>query len=902
VAWWRGRRPEDFDEEILAHVEAEEARLRDRGVAPDEARRRARVAFGGITQAREGFRERSRWRWFETLWHDTRYGARLMRRSPAFTITAVVVLGLGIGVNAALFSVINGLFFRDLHVRQPERLVYLQTRSPSPSGRVLGSVSQEDAQVLRDAAGAFADFTAHGNTVANVTIDEVTSVLNGEFVEANYFDLLGVTCERGRPFRAEDNEPSNPDLSVIVSHDVWTKRLSGDPEAIGRSVRINGLVFRVIGVAPEGFQGLASAFRPSAWWIPNKQVGGGRWQSLGPIARLKPGVDLAGLAALVAARTPDLVRRQWDEMRGSTNVWPWEVYRHKAFPLAKIADVDIPSNPEARLVSPAVLAAVATVSGLVLVIACANIAGLLLARGRSRTGEVAVRQALGAAGFRLFRQIATESLLLSASGALVGLAVAVALVRLFTAVTPETLSVPISIDARVLTFAVLAALATGTIVGLTPALQATRVQLVQALGSGVIGSRGAGHSLARWIVVPQVTVSLVLLIVAAVHVRALRHVEVRHPGYRTSGITVVEFGRGQMDLDRWTQGMIRVNPSDAARGRAFVRNVVSATAAAAGVDQVAVVSRLPVAAPLGGEKPVVERGPSRAAQPAPISAVEVFVSDGYFDLMDMHPIAGRTFDERDRQYEGAGPHVAVVSESIARVLGGAGLVGRSISLPADSGGEPHRLDVVGIVNDVEPVLNDGRVHPVVYEVLGQETFPGGGNLLVRGHGDRTEQMASVRKAILGADASAEITRVRTLDDIVGEILYPRRLAAGILAAAAVIALALACIGLYGIVSYTAAERTREFGIRATLGATREDIVRLVLRDGAITLGAGISFGLVFGAIALRAASSVVRGLPTFDAAVFVVVPVVLVLVVLVACLSPALRAARIDPAQVIRGE
>lgn len=900
MAWWRPRSLEDFDEEIRSHVEAEEIRLRDRGVAPDEARRRARAAFGGMTQARERFRERSLWRWLETLWQDVRYGARLMRRSPAFSVTAIAVLALGIGMNAALFSVIDGLFFRDLHVKQPDRLVYLQTRAPH--GRVMAQVEREDAAVFRDAAKDIADFTAHLNTPASVSVDGNTFVLSGEIVEANYFDLLGVVCERGRAFRAEDNDPANPELTVIVSHDFWAKRLSGDPDAIGRLLRINGRMFRIIGIAPEGFQGLASPFRPSTWWVPHNQVAGGALNS-GPIARLKPGVDIETLRAVVAAKAPGLVRSQWERMpHDSPSVFPWEVYRNKGYPVVAISDVDNPGDPGARLVPTAVLAAVITVSGLVLVIACANIAGLLLGRGASRTGEVAVRQALGAAGVRLFRQIVTESLLLSGTGALVGVGVAVALVRLFSAVTPETLNVPIAIDARVLIFAVCGALATGVLVGLTPALQATRVRLLQALGSGVVGSRDSGRSFARWLVVPQVTVSLVLLLVAAVHVRALRHVETRPLGYRTSGTTAVQIDRGNIDRQLWTQGMIRLDAIDAANDRAFARHVIDAIAAAPGVDRFAVVSQLPLDSAARVERRVLGPNVSPEAPASTVSAVEASVSDGYFDLMDMRVLAGRTFDERERPYEPSGRRAAVVSASVAAAFGGADLVGRQITLAAEGFARADTFDVIGIVNDANPILNDGRPYPFVYEALRQQERPPLGTLLVRGHGDGAALTASAKQAILGADASAEISGVRTLDDMASEILYPQRLATGILAAAAMIGLGLTCIGLYGIVSYSAAQRTRELGIRATLGATRRDIVSLVLRDGTIVLGAGVGLGLALGAVALRAASTVVRGLPTFDGAMFVTVPLALVIIALIACLSPALRASRVDPAQVIRGE
>jgi predicted permease len=612
-----------------------------------------------------------------------------------------------------------------------------------------------------------------------------------------------------------------------------------------------GRPFRIIGITPAGFNGLASPFRPSMLWVPAAQVASG---ASGPIARLKPGVDVATFRAFVAATTPALVRREWEQLR--RGAWPWAVYRNRGLSVLRVVDVDNPAAPEARLVSTAVLAAVTLVSSLVLVIACANIAGLLLVRGTSRTGEIAVRQALGAVGARLFRQIATEALLLSGLAALLGVGIAAALVRLFAAVTPATMSVPVSIDARICVFAILAALTTGLLVGLTPALQATRVQLLHALGSGVIGARGTGRSFTRWIVVPQVTLSLVLLLVAAVHVRALRTLETRDPGYRTTGTSVFTISRGNIGLDLWTKGMLQFDQSSIARDRRFAREIVDALNAAPGVDGFALASGLPLATPFGGEITVSgEPSASQATAPS-VGAVRIAVSDGYFDVMGMRVIAGRTFDERDRHEESGNRRAAVVSASVARALGAANLVGHMIELPADIGSSPARLEVIGIVNDVDPVLDDGHVHPVVYEALDQQWRPAFGTLLVRGHGDDERLVASVKNVVIGADAASEISRISTLDATVAAILYPRRLAAGLLACAAVVGALLASIGLYGIVSFSAAQRKREFGIRATLGATPISVVALALREGVLVLGLGIGFGLVLGAITLRASAGV----------------------------------------------
>jgi predicted permease len=834
--------------------------------------------------------------WLGALWQDVRYGARTMRRSQLFTGMSIGVLALGVGVNAALFSVVDSIFARDLGVAQPERLFFVQTKTPT--GRVLAPVSLDDATFLRDAAKDVAEFSGHLNVIANVAVAGRRLRLDGEIVEGNYFDLLGVAAALGRTFRPGDNDLSAPDAAVVVSYGFWKDELGGDPNLLEHSIVINGRPYRVVGVGPPGFAGLSSAFRPSKWWVPNNTVAGGTW-ALGPIARLRPGVDSNTLLALVAAKTPELVRRDWEAMRGgASSVWPWDTYRQKAFPVANISTVEVPSSPDSQLVPRSVIAALATVSGLVLLIACANVAGLLLARGTVRAGEIALRRALGAGGLRLFRQLLTEALLLAGAGAFLGMGLAAGLVRLFASLTASTIPVPIRIDWRMMLFAASVGVVAGILVGLTPAIQATRVRLLEALGSGVVGSRGTGPSLVRWIVFPQVAVSLVLLLVAGVHVRSLWTLEGRALGYSTRGTTAFQIDRASLGQSLWQRGSIQVAPDEDAKQRAFWNHLSTVMSSASTVSNFAVVSELPLGGFMEAEKPVVER-PATMQASANVSAVKVFVSDNYFNVMGMRLLAGRAFDARDGDLGKPSARVAIVSASVAKALGGDNLVGRSIAL-SDGRGQPDWAEVIGVVNDVSPVLDDGRLHSVIYEAMRQQILPSAGTLLV--HGGQGDVIHSVAAAIGSVDPTAEVVRIRTLDEIVGELLYPRRLAAAILAGAAGIALALACIGLYGVVSYSAAQRTREYGIRSTLGATRQDIIRLVLKDAGVAVGSGVGVGLVLGLIALQAAAKVTPGLPVFDAVVILGVPFILVCTVLAACLPPAMRAARVQPAKVIRGD
>jgi hypothetical protein len=355
---------------------------------------------------------------------------------------------------------------------------------------------------------------------------------------------------------------------------------------------------------------------------------------------------------------------------------------------------------------------------------------------------------------------------------------------------------------------------------------------------------------------------------------------------------------GNFEQQMWNDGIIHIDASTDERDRTFARTLIDALEATAGLEGVAAMSQLdsPLRVPVGGEKSILGREASPAS---PIYGIELAVSNGYFSLMGMHLLSGRTFDEREKVNSGI--RTAIVSESVARAFGRPGILGHSIALEAAGDAAPNWLEVVGIVNDVVPVLEDGRPHPIIYVALGQQRRPLVAQVLVRAR-DRATAVGAVKRAILTASSAAQVNEVYSLDGKAAEILYPRRLASGILVAAAAVALLLASIGLYGIVSFTAAQRQREFGIRATLGATPFRVLALALKDGTLVLCAGLGLGVILGAIALRASVSVVQGPPAFDAAVFLTIPLVLAAVVLAASLLPALRASRVDPAVVLRGE
>ncbi len=851
-------------------------------------------------------------RWFNDLAADFKQGLRLMRRGPVFTVTAVIVLSLGIGVNTALFSVINALFFTSLPVKAPEELFYLYTKNQA--GQVMTVISSPFFEQFEPRSRDLAEFTGRSRIHMRVTADGLTEGAYGESIHTNYFSLLGVDMRLGRAIEPSDSDQTVPGLAIVISHEFWQRRFQGRPDILSTTVRLNATPATIVGVAAEGFDGLSDPWTPSRYWVSGLKVQAAEFgrPSLmkqyvgGPIGRLKPGVTLAQFEAFYAEAVPEWRAFNVDQARTYAKT-PADFERWKRsaeatqYPLYRAVDVRMPNNPEGHLIPVGLLVGMVTVVALVLLIAAANIAGLLMARGVARTGEVAVRRALGAGGGRLTRQLLTESVVLAAAGGVLGLFVAYTLVGVFRAFTPSRFAVDAAVDWRVLLFAVAVCLGAGVLVGLAPALQAARVNVLEALSNGVAGARRVRARLRHWIVIPQVALTMVLLLVAAVHARTLLQIERADPGYRTDGVVVLSVGRWEPRPPG--RGYTAAEQEiEARKMREFNRDVLSRVAALPQVTNVALTSALPVSHAFGELQSVLAYEDYAANAPPRGSAARVLVSDGYFDAVGMRLRAGRMFDDRDGAYESFGPRVAIISEAVARAVWPAGnAVGQVFTLQSENPGPKIEwLEVVGVVNDVDPVLNERGHRPLVYVPVKQQWRGAASNLLVRGAGDQDALIRDVKAAVVGAETFAEVSQVRTMEQVVGEILYPRRLAAAMLVAGGVIGLVLSCIGLYGVVSYSVAQRMREIGIRATLGADRRDIVSLVLREGARVAGIGIVVGSAGALFVLRLTAGMLPQLPTTDGLSFVTVPVILAAMVVLACLVPALRAARVDPAQVLR--
>jgi predicted permease len=913
------RRPDDdLDEEMADYLARAAERRVAAGERPDEATRLARAELGSPPAIRDHVRDLSPGTVLATIWQDVRYGVRLMARSRAFTLVATLVLSLGIGVNTALFSIVNALFFAPLAVDSPEELVYIYTLRPN---------GQADP-VRRDAIDGFArlgaglaSFTSSGAAPMTLSWEGDTRAARGEIVDGQYFDLLGVRTSIGRPLGPFDDDPSATEPAMVISHELWTRWFGADPAALGQKVRLSryeATMFTIVGVAAPGFRGVSDPWAPAQYWVTrahtDAQASAGRI-----VARLKPGTTVDEFRAFVETATA-ILKDQAHRTRLTTDPrrprLASQMIDQMRFVVYPALEVRTPSDPTATLMPKALIAALGIVVALVLLIATANIAGLLLARGVTRAGELAIRRALGADGRRLARQLLTESVLLAILGGVIGLGVAWNLLAVFRATTPSTFVLDVPLDWRVLVFAALVALGTGVLVGLVPAIQAARANVLAALGTSVASARHTRARLRHGIVIPQVGLSLVLLVVAAVHLRSLMRIEQTDLGYATEGGLVVRarLGGSPPPASRMTMPDEARKDLDArmrARAGGFAQTVLDRVGAAGAVDSVALTVGLPFR-PYYSMSPyhVVGHGGAEA-----VEAAQTRISGEYFDVMRIPFLAGRTFDSRDLP---GSRKVAIISHSLARRLWPSGeAVGKTVEFEMDPaltarGIRSVRLldsfEVIGVVRDVTPVLGTPGDRPLLYLSALQPAdnwiplFYANqpATLVVRGAGDRAALIQRVKAAVVGADAFADVLGIQTPEQIVGEILYPQRVGAGVLVAAGLVGLMLASLGLYGLLSYSVAQRRREIGIRATLGAEPRALIGLVLREGARVIAIGGVVGLVIAAIVVRLTAGLVPGLPHVDMIALTAVPVLLALVILAACYVPARRAARVDPVDVLR--
>ena len=870
---WASVSREDADlfDELESHIEMQTADNLRAGMPPEEARRQARLKFGGLDSTKESYRDQRGLPWFETTIADLRYAARGLRHSPGFTIVATLTLGIGIGANTAIFSLVNQLLLHPPGIDHPERIVVLRTKYDKLNLDVevaappaLAAARNRKELIEHAAAWQGQSFNYGGQ--------QVPERLLGGAVSAEWFDVFGARPELGRVFTPEEDQP-NANRVVVLAHGAWLRLFGGDPNVIGRSIELNQRPYQVIGVmnrdlrwppSAELWVPLAlppSAFAPQNWFNEHLSV----------VARLRPGV----LPAQVDAFLEILVNRVLDQAPPQAKRYisdaGWSL-RTTPFRDSSAGETKIP-----------VLILLGAV-GAVLLIACSNIAGLMLARTSARARELAVRASLGATRVRLIRGVIAENLLLSAAGGAMGVAIAQDTARLLLRLAPESAAAGLEprLDAYVLAFAVAASVISGILFGLVPAWQVSKLNPHDRLQSGGrTFAGGARQRLRSVLVVAETTLALVLLVAAGLFLRSLARLEEINPGFEPRGVMTASFS-----LPAQTYG-------DTEQQAVFIRNVLERLARANGVAAAAIGRPIPFSGELEAGAFFIQGRTIPQDEPIPQSERR-WVTPGYLKTLGIPLRRGRFFTGLDR----AGTErVVVIDEKLARRywLNEDPL---DKQVQPTSGGDSLRI--VGIVGHVmQSNLASDVDSGVMYLSILQDPIPIG-SIVVKTTGDPAAAAGVVRDAVRETDAGLPLFNIKPMDAMVGNSLAPRRFLLRVLGFFAGVALFLAALGLYGVISYSVAQRTREIGIRMALGAEGRSVLKLVVGQGFRLTGIGVVLGVAAALLTGRFLQSQLFQVSAFDPLTIFATAAALIVAGLLASYLPARRATQVDPAVTLR--
>jgi len=805
----------------------------------------------------------------EGLGRDLRLAARVLAKSPGFTAAAVLCLALGIGAVAAVFGVFDAVLLRALPFRQPDRLLALLSADERVDRLPLSVPEFRDLQVER---AVFSQVAAGTPGFVNLTGVDEPAQLIGAYVTAGFFQTLGVDPVLGRAFRPEEELPANRRV-VLLTDGLWRRRFGADPRIVGRKVSLSDQPFTVVGVLPPGFQTSIFPGEPDVWMplaLPDK-VPPRTLRGLRLVARLAPGVTLDGAPA--AADT--LTRRFRADHPQDYQDRSWRI---RAIPMYELLVGNV------RLGLTVLFAAV----GLVLLIACANVANLMLARATAREKEVALRTALGAGRGGLVRQFLAEALVLASAGAALGLLLAWWALRALVALDPEKLPRihEIGLGGRAVLFTAAVAVLTAVGFGLVPALRGSRAQHDLLKEGGKTSSVGTGRNRLRSaLVVAEIALSLVVLAGAGLVMRSVERLERVDPGFRSDGVLTFQV---YLPASRYPKELQRAAAAD---------RLLAAVAALPGVERAGLTNILPLGAARVAIDAAIENRPLAPGE-APQQVDWRSASAGYFEAPGIPLLAGRTFGPGD--VAGA-PAVAVVDDELAaRYWPHESALGHRLSL--DTGGGPVQwMTIVGVVKNVRAAGLDVDAGPEVYTPFAQAPR----QLLaftVRGKGDPAALAAAARRAVHGIDANLPVERVATMRELVDRSIAGRRSYALLFAVFAGVALALVSVGVYGVMSYSVVRRVQEIGIRMALGARRGEVLKMVVAQGMALAGLGIAVGLGLALAASRLVASLLYGVGATDAATYAAVAALLAALALLACWLPARRATRVDPMVALRAE
>jgi predicted permease len=874
----------EMNDELRFHIEKQTAANVAAGMPLEEARRKATLQFGAVEGVKENCHEERRGHWFETLWADLRYGLRTLRKNPGFSAVAILTLALGIGASTAVFSVVNAILLKPLPYPHAERIVFPWRTAPPgmnlgynelPWGRIDFLFYSHESKTLQS-MGAFL-----GDSF-NLTGSGEPARLDGVRASAGFFPALGMQPALGRTFSPEEDQPGH-NHEVVLSHRMWRERFASDPAILGRVLELNGDAYTVIGVMPEGFAFPRAAEMPGAFtfarepelWIPLALVPGplipAESSELAVVARIQPGATIEQAQAEM-----DLVGKRMESQYPGSAGW----FNTHVVPMARQVTGDT-RRPLLLL-----LGAV----GVVLLIACSNVASLLLTRSLGRRREFTLRAALGASGGRLVRQLFTESLLLALGGGMVGILLAEAGVYFVRALGPG--SIPrlheVSLDLRVLAFTLAVTLATGILFGLAPVIGSFRQDLIGSLKEGGQRSGGspAGSRVRGAFLVTQIALALVLVIAAGLLTQTFFRLLNADPGFRAEHVLTFELSLPSSKYP------------DVEHIVALYHDALQRLQSLPGVQSAGIVEVVPIS---GATESTALRIPGRATdgrQQNPYSNYTI-ASPGYFAAVGTPILRGRDFLETDTS---TSEPVTIINSAMAKKYWpnedpiGKQVGPKSLKFPAAT--------IIGIVADVKRLSLREEPPPEMYVLYTQKVWPSmlTMSVVLRANADPASMTASAREAIRSLDGGLPLAKIATLTAVVDDSMTQQRFSVLLLACFGGLALVLASIGMYGVISYSVSQRTQEIGIRMVLGAQRRSVFGMVLRQGARLSGLGIAIGLIVALGVTRLMAGFLYGVRATDPLTFAGVSLLLLGVALLACYLPARRATRVDPMVALRYE
>ena len=926
----KDRVEQELTEEVHTYLEMLiEAKVSE-GLKPEEALRAALIELGGVEQIKESVREVRMGQAVETIWQDLRYGLRMMRKAPGFTAIAALSLALGIGANTALFSILDAMLLRMLPVKQPEQLVLFRSMSPpefSPGNysgyqypdpatgqTVMTSFPYESLMRLRQQQSGLSDLFAFGDMSLSVSADGQVDVANGQAVSGNYFAGLGVQAVLGRTLTYEDDQAAAAPVAML-SYRYWQRRFGGDSSVIGKQVNLNSVAFTVVGVTPPGFDGTMQVGSTQDVTVPiacepqlnpdpkNSRMNDSQWW-LRLMGRLRPGVraeqaraELEGtfIQSLIEHRATRQAQARTSGRNAIQDLAPKDYPRLYLDPGGR-GEMDVRQH-----YSPSLYLLFGVV-GLVLFIACANVANLLLGRAASRQREISLRLALGASHGRLVRQLLTESLLLAGLSGALGLCFAFWIKNGLLAVSDwggaEIGALETRLDWRVLVFTMALSLLTGVIFGLAPAWRATQVDLTPALKTAGRGSSATSRSLlSRGLIVLQVALSLVLLIGAALFVRTLVNLQGVDPGFNAKNLLLFDV----------QPGLVGYKDDKAV---SLYQQLCERLEAVPGVRKVTF-SGIPLLARTQSTRGVYLRG---ALTTAPDAEGRVRASgqckinhtqENFLEVMEIPLLAGRMLERQD---DARAPKVVVVNEAFAKqFFPTENPIGKRFSFDPV---KPDEVEIVGLAGDAKYTKQRDEIAPTAY-VPWQQWLPameGSATFEVRTAGDPSSVVAAIRQAVREVDAKLPLDNVRTQIEQAEQMLVMERLFAKLVTLFGLLAQQLAAVGLFGVMAYSVSQRTHEIGIRMALGARQTDVLKMILRQGMALVLVGVALGLA-GAYGLSkylesrvGLSQMLYGVRPSDPSTYGLVAALLTLVSFVACYIPARRATKVDPMIALRCE